>query len=317
MVRVSGTTTTPRLDLGEALQEYDQKDSDFIGTKILSVRGVPLKAATFKAVTRESATLDHDTKRGPKGNYNRISFEIKEKNYSCEEHGLEESLGDDERALYATDFEAELETAKSVLNAVKRMQEKRIAADVFNTATWAGGDLYTIAGTAWTNTTATIIKNVRDARRKVKNNSGINPNAIVFNGENLDSILDNTEIKNAIKYTARLTEAEIRNALADLFGVRHVFVGDGIRNTAKKGKAFSGGGIWSNLYAMLAVVAEDGQSFKTPSVGRTILWESDSPDNVTVEEYREDPVRGDIFRVRQNTDEKIIEPYFAHLIKVR
>jgi hypothetical protein len=38
---------------------------------------------------------------------------------------------------------------------------------------------------------------------------------------------------------------------------------------------------------------------------------------VTVEQYRDEEARADIFRVRQNTDELIIDPYFGHLMKVR
>ena len=36
----------------------------------------------------------------------------------------------------------------------------------------------------------------------------------------------------------------------------------------------------------------------------------------TVEQYRDDASRSDIFRVRQHVDEIVIDPYFAHLMKV-
>ena len=67
---------------------------------------------------------------------------------------------------------------------------------------------------------------------------------------------------------------------------------------------------------MVAVVAEDGKNLALPSVGRTFLWESDSPDNATVESYRDEKHRSDVFRVRQNVEEKVIDKYFAHLMKV-
>ena len=47
-----------------------------------------------------------------------------------------------------------------------------------------------------------------------------------------------------------------------------------------------------------------------------MLFRSDSPENATVEQYRDDAARSDIFRVRQHVDELIIDPYFAHLMKV-
>ncbi|MFA5316197.1 MAG: hypothetical protein WC369_02095, partial [Dehalococcoidales bacterium] len=129
-------------------------------------------------------------------------------------------------------------------------------------------------------------------------------------------LLLNTGIKAAIQYVARLTEAELSNALADILGVRRVLVGRSVRNSANKNKAFSGTDVWSDDYAMVAVVASDGKNLAEPSIGRTVLWTADSPDNVMVEQYRDETVRSDIFRVRQNVDELIVDEYFGHLMKV-
>jgi hypothetical protein len=43
---------------------------------------------------------------------------------------------------------------------------------------------------------------------------------------------------------------------------------------------------------------------------------SDSPENAVVEQYRAEEIRSDIFRVRQHVDEMVIDPYFAHLLKI-
>ena len=114
---------------------------------------------------------------------------------------------------------------------------------------------------------------------------------------------------------ARVTEAEILNALADILGIKQILVGKGIYNSAKEGKSFQSVDIWNDDYAMLAVI-DGSQRLSSPSLGRTFLWTLDSPDNATVEQYRDDAARSDIFRVRQHVDEHIIDPYFAHLMKV-
>ena len=103
--------------------------------------------------------------------------------------------------------------------------------------------------------------------------------------------------------------------MADILGVKRIVVGRAIYNTAKEGKAFQGADIWSDDFAMVAVIGE-GQRLSDPTVGRTFLWTADSPENATVEQYRDDAARSDIFRVRQHVDEIIIDPYFAHLMKV-
>jgi len=311
-----GTRAIPRLELGEAALEFIQAQDEFIGTKVLPIFPTKKKASIFPAITRESITRDADTKRAPRGNYNRDSFQAKDRQYACEEHGLEGPLDDSEREMYASDFDAELTTVQIVTRRVLQAQEKRIAAAVFDTTTFSGSDLFTdYSAEPWDNASSDVIAQVREVREKVRKNCGMDPGTLVMSKANIDRLLANSGIKGAIQYVARLTEAEILNALADILGVKNIVVGKGIYNSAKEGKAFKGADIWSDDYAMVAVIGE-GQRLSDPSMGRTFLWTADSPENATVEQYRDDAARSDIFRVRQHVDEIIIDPYFAHLMKV-
>ncbi len=314
----SGARATPRLDLGAALEEYVQNAGDFIGTKLFPIFKTPQKAANFSAITRETLTQSPDTKRSKEGNYNRGSIGAKDITYACKENGFEMPLDDGDRKNYEKDFDAELAVSKAAMNIVLRGQEVRIAAKAFDTAVFTGAALTTdVSGSnAWSDATKDIIKTVRDGKAKVRQNCGLLPNAIVISYTNLNRCLENNGIKDAIKYTARPTEAEIINALKDLFGLQYVLVANAIKNSAKEGQAFSGTDIWSSTYALLAVVAADGQDITQPSVGRTMLWANDSPENVMVEEYRDNPIRSDVFRSRQHTDELLLDKYFGHLLKV-
>ena len=225
-------------------------------------------------------------------------------------------LDDGERTLYSTDFDAELTTVQIVTRRVLQAQERRVAGLMFNTAVFTGAQLYTDnSATPWTSASTDVIAQVRAIREKVRANSGIDPSTLIFSKANLDRLLNNSVIKDCIKYVARLTEAEILNALADVLGVKNILVGRGIYNTAKEGKTFINGDIWNASYAMVAVIG-DANRLSDPSVGRTFLWSSDSPENATVEQYRDDASRSDIFRVRQHVDEIVIDPFFAHLMKV-
>jgi hypothetical protein len=311
-----GTRAIPRLELGEAALEFIQAQDEFIGTKVLPIFPTKKKASIFPAITRESITRDADTKRAPRGNYNRDSFQAKDRQYACEEHGLEGPLDDSEREMYASDFDSELTTVQIVTRRVLQAQEKRIASAVFDTATFSGADLFTdYSAEPWDNASSDVIAQVREVREKVRKNCGIDPGTLIMSKANIDRLLANAGIKGAIQYVARLTEAEILNALADILGIKKIVVGKGIYNSAKEGKAFKGADIWSGDYAMVAVIGE-GQRLSDPSMGRTFLWTGDSPENATVEQYRDDAARSDIFRVRQHVDEMIIDPYFAHLMKV-
>ncbi len=312
-----GTRTTPRLDLGAAVMEFVDQQSNFIGTKVAPIFKTQKKDAIFNAITRECLNRDLNTKRAMRSHYNREGIETEEISYKCEEHGLEGALDDGERALYAKDFDAELVTVQGITNLVLLAQEKRIASLLFNTSTFTGASLYTDnSGSPWATITTDIVGQVLDAKEKVRQNTGLKANALIISETNKIRILKNTAIKAMIQYTARPTEAEILNALADIFGVKSVFIGGAIRNSANKGKAFTAADVWSSLYAMLAVVAEDAQNLAQPAIARTMLWTEDSPENALVEQYRDDAIKSDIFRVRHSVDEILIDAPFAHLMKV-
>lgn len=320
-VNYSGTRTKPRLDLGTGVQEFIDNADDWIGTKLLPIFKTKVSKGSFSAVTRETLTQNPDAKRAPSGAYNRIVTGAKDKSFICQDFGLENPLDDSERAMYATDFDAELAASQTCAAAVLRAQEIRIKTLMQDTAVFTGSALTTdVSGTApWATAGSDIVATVLAAKEKVRQNTGMRANAVWFSHALLENaIKKNTDIKARIQYVARVTDAEIRAALADMFGVKYVFVAGGIYNGAKEGQTFSASDIWGSTYAGVCVVAEDpaGKNLKTPGVGRTFLWEEDSPENALVEEYRDEPIRSNVYRVRQNTDEVIIDQYFAHLLKV-
>lgn len=316
-IEQSGTRGVPRLDLGAALMEFLASENDFIGIQILRMFKTPVQAGKFAAITRECLTRSLNTKRAKRSGYNREGIITVDVSFECEEHGLENALDDSERALYASDFDAELACSKQILNLLLIAQEVRIAAALFNTSTWTGSSLYTDNSSApWDAAASDVIGQVLAAKEKVRALTGMTPNALIFSETNRVRLLSNTAIKAAIQYTTIPTEEAVTNALKGLFGVKYILIGKAVKNTANKNKDFSGSDIWSDDYAMVARIAENEQTLEEPCVGRSMLWTPDSPENATVEQYRDEGIRSDIFRVRQNVDELVIDSSFAHLMKV-
>ncbi len=316
-IEQSGTRATPRLDLGVAFMEFVAAQNYFISMQLLRLFRTQVQKGVFPAITRECLTREINTKRAKRSGYNREGIITEDKSFACEEHGLEGALDDSERTLYASDFDAELNITLQTGHLLLLAQEVRIAAALFNTSTWTGAALYTDNSSApWDAAATDVVAQVNAAKEKVRASTGMKPNALIFSETNKNRLLSNTDLKARIQYVARLTEQEILNALADIFGVKFVLIGQAVKNTSNKGKDFSGSDIWSDDYAMVALIAENENNLAEPCVGRSMLWIGDSPENTTVEQYREDPIRSDIFRVRQNVDELVIDKYFAHLMKV-
>lgn len=316
-IEYQGTRGTPRLDLRAALLEFMQSPNDYIGTKIFPIFRTMLQASKYSAITRESLTQTADTKRAIRAKYNRGGLGAKDKDYSCVENGFEIPLDDGERKMYQNSFAADLAAAKQAMTVVLRGQEIRIAGKVFDTSVFTGSALYTTYASApWTTAASDAIAQVNATKSKIRKNCGMKPNTMVLSDTNLQRLKALTCIKEAIKYTSRMTDQEVENALASLFGVKKMLVGNAVKNTAKEGQDFVSGDIWSDDYVFLGITADDGMDLTQPSVGRTMLWVAETPDNVTALQYREEQIKSDIFRSNQYTDEHLVDPYFGHLIKV-
>ena len=102
-----GTYATPRADLGAAIQEFRDSQIAYIGLRLLPILRMAKQAATVSVVTRESMMTRVDTKRAPGGAYNRGDFDLEDLAYSCEEHGFDGRLAEENRKKYASDFDAE------------------------------------------------------------------------------------------------------------------------------------------------------------------------------------------------------------------
>lgn len=317
-VNYSGTYAAPRADLGVAFMEHLGTMDDFIALKVLPFVRMGRKSASFSALTRETLLQDAAASRAPRSAYNRLDFSAKDKIYNCKEYGLECPVDDSERTQYMNDFDAEDAATKITAEALMRQLEIRTAAAVFNTTTWTGASLFTDHSAApWATAATDIIKQVVDKIEIVRKNCGRKPNALVIGAALEPHLLNNTGIRAQFPGAQMITLEMIRNALRGIFGLTKLLIGGAAKNTALEGQAFAGADVWGDTYAMVAHVAEEGSSLLTPCIGRTMLWQPDSPEPVTAEMYRAEEVRSDIVRCRQNLDTFIIDPNFGHLMDVK
>lgn len=314
---VQGVIATPRLDLAEAMYEYDPNAAQFIAPQILPVFNVPKMEANFSKITRESLLKRASTKRNGRGAFNRVDMYAEDASYKCKENGLEGPLFDQDRANYASEFDAEEATTYTIWMKLMMEMEVRVRDLVFNTTTWTGAPLYTsYAANPWDNIATDIIGQVLTSKEKVRLNTGVMPNALIVGAAQLANMLKNTGIKAQFPGAALITLDMIRQSLPAIFGLSRLIVGGQVYDSADEGQDFSGADIWGDDYAMVAVVADPGDRLVKPCLGRTFLWTPITPSIDMVEQYREEQITADIFRVRQYTDEEIFDPYYAHLMLV-
>ena len=305
MPRPDSATTIQRPDLGTVAYEYmnSAPDRGFIGLRLLPVFDTPLQSSEYPIIKLESLLKLQETARSPRGAYNRSDYEFKTDNYATKEDGWEELVDDSEAALYRRFFDAEEVAVMRATDVVLRKQESRIAGLIQATGTFSNSAV----ATEWSTITATPRADVKAAKVAMRAVSGLIPNVMAISWVVFQNLLLTTEIMTAFQYTNPIQlggEEAQRKVLAQYFGLDDILVGNAIKDNAKKGQSKSIADIWDDEYAFFGKISSGGQDLKEPSLGRTFLWTADSPDILVTEQYRDEPHRSEVYRVRQNTAEK-------------
>lgn len=309
---------TQRPDL-HSFEEFDleAQKRGFIGTRILPIVEVGAQAGAFGVIPVAEMLADGDTRRAPGGGYNRGSWSFEPHTYATQDNGWEEPVDDREAAMYKNYFTAELVAAQRAYGMVLRKLESKIAAKLFNATTFASQ--ITSANVAWSvPATAKPIDNVRKAKEAVADRTGEVPNALVLNWKKFSDLRDCDQIIERINASGAGSPAKASDVTAEMmaqvFDVDQVLVAGAYKNTAAKGQDASLSQIWSDSYAMVCKVATS-EDFRESCIGRTFHWSEDgSEPGGAIEEYRDETVRSNIIRVRNDSVSDIIYQEAAQLI---
>lgn len=310
---------TPRSDLAQPIMEWlmDPNQDLFIYDRIFPRWKSSDKSMAISVCTRESLLEAPDDKVGPQGGLNEIGTKYEQKTFDCEGHGLAHPVTYVEKALYRSEFDAELIASKKAGWAVKIRKEIRAATMAFDTSTWAGAALTTdLSGAPWATSTSAIIGPVRTACEVVRANCGLQPNQLIVGKALFELMKQNDEVQDALKYTQTMTDDVVGKLLGAVLGIQEVVVGGAVYNSAKQGQTFVGADIWGSTYAKLQVACQPDADPMEPSCMRGVLWTGITSENLMVYEVPDSVNRRTLFCCEEWVDEWLIDAYFGHLLKV-
>tara|TARA_R110000868_G_scaffold360212_2_gene622244 strand:+ start:118 stop:1098 length:981 start_codon:yes stop_codon:yes gene_type:complete len=319
---ISGAAATINLrpDLAEAYEfDLESEKAGFVASRVLTVVDVGLAADNPGKIPLEQLLFNGDTKRASGSGYNRGSWKFERFTYSTEENGWEEPLDDRDVKRYQGLLQAEQIATARAFSVVQRNAEQRVANAVFNTSTWTGSSLTTAITNEWDDTVNAVpITDVEAAVAKVYDGSALWANALVINRKVFRNLRNCAQIIDRIAASGagdKVKASDINEKmLAAVFDLDYVIVAGNSKNTANEGATPVVSQIWSNEYAMVCRVATSSD-MREPSIGRTFHWSQDgSSIGGTVETYREEQSRSDIYRVRHDTDEVIMYAQAGHLL---
>lgn len=319
----SSSLSTLRPDLASFFEfDLEANKKNMIALQVAPVIEVALQADNPGKIPIEQLLKIGDGKpRASGGAYDRGNWSFTTWSYATNDYGWGEPLDDRDRKRYQYLVDAEQVCVARAYNNVLLNQEIRTAALIFNTSTWTGASLYTDVGTTeWAQSnwaTATPIAHVEAAVRKVWDNSGVWPNAIILNRTKYRDLRQCTEIRERIVASGAGTPAKAsditKEMLASVFDLDYVIVAGGAKDSAAEGQSTTIASVWGD-YAMVCKVATSAD-IREPCIARTFHW-SDNGSQIggAIRQYREEDKHSDIYEVAHDVDEVVMYPELGHLI---
>ena len=300
------TTATANPVLSQLLVKFMQDAREFVGLKLFPFFFTPLQSAAYYVFDRDNMlNAPGSISRAPGGPYSRTRMRLSDDAYNCREFGHEEPVDDRERKKYSIAFDADAAAVRRLAYILMLDYEKRTQGKAATLAANAPASV-------WDDyTNSNPMTDVDAGREVIHNNTGLDPNLLVISRPVFFKLKEHPKILDKIKYTQRGIVTP--DLLAPVFGVDEVAVAGGIQNSAAEGQAVNPANIWGkDVYLAHVSAAQDLQS---PTFGRTFAWTQETgPEGVLIESYRDETIRADVHRARQDCDEKILGNEAAYRI---
>lgn len=273
-------------------------NDSFIADRFFPVVQVDKETGIYFVVDKANLRGTVDTKRGQFDRANRVINNLSEATYGpLLEHSLETAISERVMKNYDDPFKPKSNAVNFVSELLLVEKEK----DLVTTINASGAPTSALTANPWSTAATDVIGQVRTARNSIHQNTLKDANTIILAKDAYDAVLSNDQFIDRIKYTARPTESEIRNAMADFFDVQTVLIGKAAENTAAEGQADALDYIWKDT-VIVAYVAPS-PALETPTAGYHLTLSGAR----YVDEWYEQERKSTIVRANDFYESKVID----------
>lgn len=212
---------------------------------------VPVGREDFKYwsyPTAESYALP-DTKVGRRSRPNEVTLAATETTASTEDFGLEDAIPqNDIENGQAMGIDPVGAAVEQLTDYVLIDREKQVADLVFNAANYPTGFKATLSGTSqWSDTTSAPVRAIAAAMDACL----MRPNVMVIGREAWTQLATHPDVMKSVNASAGDRGIAQAAAVAGVFGLEEILIGEGWLNTAKKGQAATLARIWGKHCALI------------------------------------------------------------------
>ena len=297
---------------------YLQDQKKYIADRVFPFVSVAKQTGVYAEYNRHDFWRDEVAVRAPGTESQRTGYRTDNTGtYRCQEFSLEFALDDQVRSNADNPYNPEQDAVMLLVQKMLIKRERDFCSAFLSTnETWDGSSdgSHLISGTdftAWSNSGSLPIEDINKRMVMIEQRTGNLPNKLVLGNRQIWHDLKNhPDIVDRVKHTSDGPVAE--GIVARLIGVDEILVAAGVHSTRAEGMGTSTqAGTYIGGDNALLVYAPASAGLMIPSVGYTFVWngllEGQSYGQV-IEQYREDKVTSDIFRIRATWDHVLIDP---------
>jgi len=307
-----------RGDIAGVLEQSKDWENGLIGTKVMPVLNVPVRAGQYPTfLLKEAQLLKQSAKqRAVGGAYPRATQSFNQDTYTAIEYGIENTIDDVVTADMARFFDAEVIAGKLSQRSLMLSHELRAAAKIFDNTVFTATNSAT-AYTAANLATFDFGADVDDCKdRLLAKGESIDNLRIVISAPVYSRIKASTKFQNRLRGAGVSSDTFLNVGLAaaaEALGVQEVLIGRSSYDSANEGVAYASANIWSNTLAWVGSVSDGGAGYFGGGAGFTLNWSEYGP-VIGVTTYRDETIRSNVVRSSHYVAEKIVNSNAAQLI---
>lgn len=235
---------------------------------------LPVGMQTFKYLTHtmaEGFTIP-DTAVGRRGQPEQIEFTAVETSASTLDYGLDDPLPQSDIENAPVNYDQMARSVEGLTDLIALDRERRVAALIHGTGSYAGTNQQTLSGTS--QFSDFVNSDPIGVIGAALDTPVIRPNIGVIGRAAWTKLRSHPKIVMGVLGTAATTGAVSARAVADLFELDELFVGEGFYNSARRGQTPVMSRVWGKHLALIYNDRQASASGKMPSFCWTAQWGS-------------------------------------------
>ena len=229
--------------------------------------------------------------------------------YVLKEYALMELVPDEHMEQAEAPIHPKIDATENITERLLVIKESAMATAVSATATMTSNT--TLSGTdQWSDyTNSDPIGDIKTGKEAVRTASGKKANTLLLSHNAYIELLDHPDIIDRLKYVKVADKDAAKAALARIFDLDEVIVGDAQYNNSAEGGTDTLAEIWDKV-AIIAYI-EKRPTLKSRTLGFTYQMKAPR----YVDGWRDEDRRGDYIRVTDKFDQQLIDVNCGYLIK--